>query len=269
MGRVIAVANQKGGVGKTTTCVNLTAALALAGKRVLLIDLDPQGNATVGCGLDRDQVEFTIEDVLMGRCRVADAAVEAPEAGFSVIAANANLTAAELALLDQTDREQRLRHALQAAVEDYDYILIDCPPSLNILTVNALVASDGVLVPVQCEYYALEGLTSLLDTIARVRERANPRLRVQGLVRTMYSSQTRLSNQVSAQLLEHFPKQVYATQIPRLVRLSEAPSHGRSIIQYDRYSRGALAYVALAAELTSKDQLDGWGRRAGEARQHG
>lgn len=261
MARVIAVANQKGGVGKTTTCVNLTAALSASGYRALLIDLDPQGNATVCCGIDRDDLEYTIDDVLMGRCVIEEAVLDVVDAGFRVIPADSNLTAVEVDLQNQPDRELRLRSALAAIVSQYDYVLIDCPPSLNFLTLNALVAANGVLVPVQCEYLALEGLSSLLDTIRRIRERANPELQIQGLVRTMYSTQTRLSNQVSAQLLEYFPRKVFATQIPRNVRLAEAPSHGLSILQYDRTSRGAYAYMALADELTIKDQLDGAGPR--------
>ncbi len=249
MSRIIAVANQKGGVGKTTTTVNLSAALASMGKRVLLIDLDPQGNATMGCGIDKYDVEAGIFEVLVDGMSVQEASQKSPENGCDVLPANSDLTAAEIELMNMEQREQRLHQALEAVRQDYDYVLIDCPPSLNILTLNAFVAADSVLVPVQCEYYALEGLSALLETIEGVRESVNPDLAIEGLLRTMYDGRNRLGNEVSAQLIEHFGEQVFRTVVPRNVRLAEAPSHGISIMEYDGTSRGALAYLALAGEI--------------------
>ena len=257
MGNIIAIANQKGGVGKTTTCVNLASALAMNRRRVLLVDLDPQGNATVGCGVGKDEAAPTAYEVLMDQVSIREAIVPASDCGFDLVPGNGDLTAAEVGLMDARGREQHLRRQLARVRDNYDYLLIDCPPSLNILTVNALVAAQGVLIPIQCEYYALEGLTALLDTIGRVQENANPELRIQGLLRTMFDPRNNLASQVGAQLLSHFPKQVYSTQIPRNVRLAEAPSHGQPAIQYDRYSRGSLAYMALASEVIRKDMQAG------------
>ena len=252
MSRIIAIANQKGGVGKTTTTVNLSAALVSIQQRVLMIDLDPQANATMGCGIDKYEVEKGIFDVLVEGMSVEEACQSSPDNGCDVLPANSDLTAAEVELMSMEQREQQLHQALQKVRERYDYILIDCPPSLNILTLNAFVAADSVLVPVQCEYYALEGLSALLDTIDGVREAVNPDIVIEGLLRTMYDGRNKLGVEVSAQLLEHFGDQVFSTVVPRNVRLAEAPSHGVSIMQYDKTSRGALAYFALAGEIVRK-----------------
>jgi chromosome partitioning protein len=241
--------NQKGGVGKTTSCVNLAASLAANRQRVLLVDLDPQGNATMGCGVDKHEIEKSVYDVLMHNVHVEDARHPAPEAGFDVLPANADLTAAEIELISVSSKENRLRYALARVKQEYDYILIDCPPSLNMLTINALVAADSVLIPVQCEYYALEGLSSLLNTVARVQKVLNPALVIDGLLRTMYDARNTLTNEVSMQLIGHFGARVFSTLIPRNVRLAEAPSHGRPALLYDPASRGAIAYMAAASEM--------------------
>jgi chromosome partitioning protein len=253
MGRIVAITNQKGGVGKTTTAVNLTAALAAAGKRVLLIDLDPQGNATTGCGIDKQGLESTSCGVLLGEVSAADSIVAVQEGQFDLLPANADLTVAEVRLLQEIGREMRLKRALEPVRGLYDYLLIDCPPSINMLTLNALTAADGVLIPIQCEYYALEGLSSLLETVKQVRNTINPALNIEGLLRTMYDPRNRLAAEVSNQLLKHFRDKVYEAIIPRNVRLAEAPSFGLSAILHDPSSRGALAYVQLAEEIIGKE----------------
>lgn len=254
MGNIYAVTNQKGGVGKTTSTVNLAASLADYGKKVLLIDLDPQGNATTGCGVDKEQLQSSSYEVIMAERKAVDAIVSPDDLNFDVMPANSDLTAAEVQLLDSNLREHRLRIAMESTREKYDFILIDCPPSLSMLTLNALVAAKGVLIPIQCEYYALEGLSSLLKTVERVKQRANPNLEVTGLLRTMFDARNNLANQVSRQLINHFQSKVFHSIIPRNVRLAEAPSHGLPVLNYDRASRGSIAYMALASELMRRDK---------------
>jgi chromosome partitioning protein len=249
VGKILAVTNQKGGVGKTTTCVNLAASLVATRKKVLLVDLDPQGNATMGSGIDKNALERSVYDVLVHQLPVAEVAMHSEQAGYDVLPANGDLTAAEVELLNVIGREFRLREALAIERAEYDYVIIDCPPSLNMLTVNALGAADGVLIPMQCEYYALEGLTALLDTIARVKQVINPQLEIEGLLRTMYDPRNSLTNDVSAQLAQHFGDRLYRTVIPRNVRLAEAPSFGLPALIYDKQSKGAMAYLALAGEM--------------------
>jgi chromosome partitioning protein len=256
MKRVIAVANQKGGVGKTTTAVNLAASLTATKRRVLLIDLDPQGNATMGCGIDKHAQSRTSCDVLLGDCSAVEALVPVEYGGFMLMPANQDLTAAEVRLLTMTvGREFKLRNAIAPVREDFDVILVDCPPSLNMLTLNALVAADSVMVPMQCEYYALEGLTALMQTVEQIKDSINPVLEIEGLLRTMFDPRNNLANEVSAQLTEHFGDKVFRTVIPRNVRLAEAPSFGRPALFHDKESRGALAYLALAGEMIRRDEV--------------
>ncbi len=254
MARIFAITNQKGGVGKTTTCVNLAASLAITKRRVLLIDLDPQGNATMGCGVDKHDVALSACDVLLGEASIAESLVKTETDNLAVIPSNSDLTAAEVALMNAEGREHRLRDALNQVAADYDYILIDCPPSLNMLTLNALTAAQGVIIPMQCEYYALEGLSALVETIESLRASVNPQLEIEGLLRTMFDPRNRLANDVSNQLDRHFGDKVYRTLIPRNIRLAEAPSHGLPVIMYDKSSRGAVAYLALAGEILRREE---------------
>lgn len=249
MARIIAVVNQKGGVGKSTTCVNLVAALHEKGKRVLLCDADPQGNSTSGMGVDKNEGQ-SIYDVITGACPPT-AALRATDWG-SVIPANKTLSGAEIELVGEREREYKLRKALDALRADYDFIVIDCPPSLGLLTLNALCAADGVLVPVQCEYYALEGLSDLVYTIRVVKKQLNPSLELDGILLTMYDSRTNLSSQVAEEVKRHFPGKIFAAVVPRNVRLSEAPSFGCPVLEYDRASRGADSYLRLADEIIEK-----------------
>jgi len=252
--RVFAVVNQKGGVGKTTTSVNLAAALAQSGRRVLLVDLDPQGNATMGSGVDKRNATRTVYHVLLGIEDLARVRVRIERGGFDLLPSNRELAGAEIELVGLPQREARLKQALHGVADEYDYILLDCPPSLSLLTVNALTAAHRVLIPMQCEYYALEGLSDLVATIKRVRANMNPELDIAGLLRTMYDPRNTLSQQVSQQLEQHFGQKVYRTLVPRNVRLAEAPSHGVPAVLWDGSSKGAQAYVALAAEIIAQGQ---------------
>ena len=252
MTSVLAVVNQKGGVGKTTTSVNLAAAFAQAGRRVLLVDLDPQGNATMGSGIDKRTVGRTVYHVLLGLGEVSAVKVRVERGGFDLLPSNRELAGAEIELVELQGRETRLKAALERVAQDYDFILIDCPPSLSLLTVNALTAAQRVLIPMQCEYYALEGLSDLVGTVKRVRANLNPTLEIAGLLRTMYDPRNTLSQQVSQQLEAHFKDKVYRTLVPRNVRLAEAPSYGVPAVLWDAASKGAQAYLALAAEILAQ-----------------
>jgi len=256
MVRTIAIANQKGGVGKTTTAVNLTASLASMGRRVLLADMDPQGNATMGCGVDKNSLASSACDLMLGNRGFQECLehIEEPAPGFDLLPANGDLTTAEVGLMRSPQRERRLAYLLSGLGEDYEFIVIDCPPSLNMLTVNALVAAQGVLIPIQCEYYALEGLSALLQTIDQIRSSRNGALAIEGILRTMHDPRNNLANQVSTQLVTHFTDRVYRTIIPRNVRLAEAPSHGQPVLLYDKTSSGAISYLALAGEVLNRQK---------------
>ena len=251
MARILAVTNQKGGVGKTTTAVNLSACLAAIGQRVLMIDLDPQGNATTGCGVVKREALPTVYQILIGRSTLEAARIRT-EFGFDILPANRELAGAEVELIEIKGREYRLREALASVLDDYDFILMDCPPALNMLTVNGLVAAQAVMIPMQCEYYALEGLTDLVATLKKVRVNLNSRLEIEGLLRTLFDPRSTLTQQVSGELVEHFGAKVYRTIIPRNVRLAEAPSYGKPVIGFDRSSKGAQAYMALAQEMLDR-----------------
>ena len=267
MTKIYAIANQKGGVGKTTTCVNLAASLVATKKRVLLVDLDPQGNATMGSGVNKNEVEKSVYDVLTERENIKDCLVLSESGKYQVLPANGDLTAAEVEMLTLDNKERRLQHAVNEVRDQFDYILIDCPPSLNMLTLNALTACDSVIIAMQCEYYALEGLSALVNTINQIQRVLNPHLKIEGLLRTMYDPRNSLTNDVSAQLQQHFGDRLYRTCIPRNVRLAEAPSFGMPVLAFDRQSKGAIAYLALAGEIIRRNEAEAKGHVVAEAAQ--
>ncbi|HEX8980246.1 MAG TPA: AAA family ATPase [Parasulfuritortus sp.] len=250
--RILAITNQKGGVGKTTTAVNLAASLASLQQKVLLVDMDPQGNATMGSGIDKRDCERTVYHVLLRQSDVGGVRKAAGQADYDLLPANRDMAGAEVELVDEPEREFRLKQALSAVAGDYDFVLIDCPPALNLLTVNALAAADAVLIPMQCEYYALEGVSDLVNTVRKVKAGINPSIEIEGLLRAMFDPRSTLAQQVSEQLKRHFGDKVYDTVIPRNVRLAEAPSHGLSALAYDRHSKGAQAYLQLATEIIER-----------------
>ncbi|EGQ7641585.1 ParA family protein [Vibrio cholerae] len=255
MGKIVAIANQKGGVGKTTTCINLAASMAATKRKVLVVDLDPQGNATMASGVDKYQVDSTAYELLVEDAPFDQVVCRKTTGHYDLIAANGDVTAAEIKLMEVFAREVRLKNALASVRDNYDFIFIDCPPSLNLLTINAMAAADSVLVPMQCEYFALEGLTALMDTISKLAAVVNDNLKIEGILRTMYDPRNRLANEVSDQLKKHFGSKVYRTVIPRNVRLAEAPSHGKPAMYYDKQSAGAKAYLALAGEMLRREDI--------------
>lgn len=263
MAKILAITNQKGGVGKTTTAVNLSACLAALDQRVLMIDLDPQGNATTGCGVFKREALPSVYQILIGRSTLVDARIRT-EFGFDILPANRELAGAEVDLIDMGNREYRLRDAMLGIRDEYDFVLMDCPPALNMLTVNGLAAAEAVIIPMQCEYYALEGLTDLVATLKKVRANLNPALEIEGLLRTMFDPRSTLTQQVSGELEGHFGDKVYRTIIPRNIRLAEAPSYGKPVVAFDRNSKGAQAYLSLAQEMLDRLSPGGVEKRSDE-----